>query len=218
MHERGFRETRHHERMAGRRTGGGGHGVLVDAVHRGLDFLGHRIGSLAVCFLRLLITCVFLSVYGGVVRNSWLPTDADRQTWWLLGLSGMFGFFVADVCSFRALLLIGPRLTLLILSLIPPTAAVLSWIFLEEQLTLRHWLAMAITLAGITWVVLERSGAAGPSATGAAPRLGPGAGHRRGRVGSDRHGPGPPRDRPIRRGGGHVTSASWDRCLGTSCC
>jgi drug/metabolite transporter (DMT)-like permease len=118
---------------------------------------GHRIGSLAVSFLRLLITCVLLSVYGGVVRNSWLPTDADRQTWWLMGVSGLLGFFLADVCSFRALLLIGPRLTLLIQSLTPPTAAVMSWVFLGESLTLRHWLAMGITLAGITWVVLERS-------------------------------------------------------------
>jgi drug/metabolite transporter (DMT)-like permease len=119
---------------------------------------GQRIGSLAVCFLRLLVTCLFLSAYGGLVRNRWLPTDADAQTWWLLGLSGLAGFFLADVCSFRALLLIGPRLTLLVLSLTPPTAAVLSWIFLQEQLTLRHWLAMGITLTGITWVVLERSG------------------------------------------------------------
>jgi drug/metabolite transporter (DMT)-like permease len=117
---------------------------------------GRRVGSLAVSFLRLLITCVFLAGYGGVVRGQWLPTDADRSTWWLLGLSGLAGFFASDLCAFRSLLLIGPRLTLLLQSLAPPLAAIISWVFLSETLTVWHWLAMVVTLSGVTWVVVER--------------------------------------------------------------
>jgi drug/metabolite transporter (DMT)-like permease len=118
---------------------------------------GRRIGSLSVCFHRLMITCVMLAAYGGLVRERWLPTDADGRTWLLLGLSGLLGFFLSDLCAFEALLLIGPRLTLLFFTLSPPIAAAISWGFLGEALNARHWLAMLVTLAGITWVVLERS-------------------------------------------------------------
>jgi drug/metabolite transporter (DMT)-like permease len=66
------------------------------------------------------------------------------------------GFFVADICAFEAFLLIGPRLTLLLQSLTPPVAALVSWMALGEELHARHWLAMAVTLLGVAWVVLER--------------------------------------------------------------
>jgi len=117
---------------------------------------GRRIGALAVSFHRLLITCVFLAAYGGLVRGRCLPTDASAHTWLILGLSGLMGFFVCDLCAFKALLMIGPRLTLLLQALAPPTAALVSWVVMDERLAARQWLAMAITISGITWVVLER--------------------------------------------------------------
>jgi len=122
---------------------------------------GRRIGALAVSFHRLMITCVFLLLYGGLVRGRWLPTDADGRTWLILGLSGLMGFFVCDLCAFKALLMIGPRLTLLLQALSPPTAAILSWIVMGETLLARQWVAMGITLGGITWVVLERQAGTG---------------------------------------------------------
>ena len=121
---------------------------------------GRRIGALPVTFLRLLITCVFLVAYGAIVRHRCLPTDADSRTWLLLGLSGFVGFFVSDICGFKSFVLIGPRLTLLVHSISPPTAAIISWVFLGEALTARHWIAMVVTIAGIVWVVLERPEAA----------------------------------------------------------
>ena len=127
---------------------------------------GRRIGSLAVCFHRLLITSAFLVLYGGLVRHRWLPSDADGRTWLLLGLSGFMGFFLSDACSFKALLLIGPRVTVLFQSLVPPLAALIAWQFLGETLTVRHWAAMAVTLSGITWVILERR----PAGAAPAPR------------------------------------------------
>lgn len=117
---------------------------------------GRRIGAVPVCFLRLLLTCALLSTYGGLVRQRWLPSDADGRTWALLGVSGLVGFLISDLCAFRALLLIGPRRTLLLQTLSPPTAAILSWGFWGEALSMRHWAAMAVTLGGIIWVVLER--------------------------------------------------------------
>ena len=171
---------------------------------------GRRIGALAVTFHRLLITCVLLSLHGGLVRHQFLPTDADQRTWVILALSGLLGFFLSDVCGFKALLLIGPRLTLLVHSVSPPTAAIISWLFLGEVLTARHWAAMAITIAGIIWVVLERPEAPTPrGARTAAPRSGPAprrnCGTRPGvGDGAVAHG-----DWRLRRRGCHVHSSTW---------
>jgi drug/metabolite transporter (DMT)-like permease len=117
---------------------------------------GRKHGVLPVSFLRLVIACVFLMGYGQLVRGLWLPTDATRHTWLLLGVSGFFGFFLADLCSIKAFVLIGPRLALLIQSLTPPLAVLITWLVQGDQLGPRHGLAMGVTLVGVIWVVLEQ--------------------------------------------------------------
>jgi len=117
--------------------------------------VGKYIGALATSFIRLLITCAFLLGYGQLFRGLWLPSDAPGETLLILGVSGFVGFFLADICLFKALLLIGPRLTLLLQSLTPPFAALISWCFLRENLLVKDWLAIIVTLSGVIWVVLE---------------------------------------------------------------
>jgi drug/metabolite transporter (DMT)-like permease len=117
---------------------------------------GRQIGSLAVNFNRLVISFVMLSIYCQVQLGSWLPPNADRNTWITLLLSGVLGFFLADLCSFKALLIIGPRLTLLLLATMPPLTAIFASIYLHDKMKLIHWAAMAVTLAGVVWVVLEQ--------------------------------------------------------------
>ena len=117
---------------------------------------GRRIGVVSVCVIRLVMAGLLLALYGQCTRGLALPVDASSRQWWILGLSGWLGFFVSDLCLFKAFQLIGPRLSLLLLSLTPPAATMISWAFLADHLATRQWLAMAVTLAGIVWVVLER--------------------------------------------------------------
>jgi drug/metabolite transporter (DMT)-like permease len=119
------------------------------------DLAGRRIGAVAVSCLRLVIVCPMFILYGGLVNGRWLPLDADARTWGLMGLSGFFGFLCCDLCIFKAFLLIGARLALLLLSLTPPMTAIISWCFLGDHLLWHQWLGMAVTLAGVVWVVLE---------------------------------------------------------------
>lgn len=125
-------------------------------------FSGRHIGALAVSFLRLPITCVYVLAYVRIFRGQWLPSDADGRTWLILGVSGFFGFFLADACLFKALILIGPRLTLLVQALTAPLTSLIAWACLGDRLTGQQWLAMAITVAGVVWVVLERRGGNSP--------------------------------------------------------
>lgn len=128
---------------------------------------GKRIGALAVSSIRLLIGAVLMTAYARIARGLWLPTDADMRTWLLLGASGLFGFFLCDLCLFKSMLLLGTRLTLLLLSLSPPITAIISWVCINDELAPRQWAAMAMTLAGVVWVVMEQ-----PSGDGPAPAKG----------------------------------------------
>ena len=74
----------------------------------------------------------------------------------MLGASGVFGFFLADLCMVKAFLLIGPRLSLLVGSLTPPLTAILSWMWIGDKLGWCDWVAMGVTLAGVVWVVAEQ--------------------------------------------------------------
>jgi len=117
---------------------------------------GKDMGALAMSFIRLVVTCVFLSIYGQISRGMALPLDADGETWLLLATSGIFGFFIADVCLFKAFLLIGPRLALLLQLLSPPLSAIIAWTFLGDKLLLKDWIGMGITITGVIWVILEQ--------------------------------------------------------------
>jgi drug/metabolite transporter (DMT)-like permease len=117
---------------------------------------GRHVGAVSVGFIRLVVAIVLLMAYGQLVRGLPLPTDVTAEAWAILGLSGAMGFFVCDLCLFKAFLLIGPRLSLLVFSLTPPLAALIGWVVLADGLSARHWLGMAVTLAGIVWVVLEQ--------------------------------------------------------------
>ena len=77
------------------------------------------------------------------------------QRWFWLGISGIIGLAIGDLFLFQAYITIGPRLGLLFLSLAPALASVLAWVILGETLSAGSILGIGLTLAGITWVVLE---------------------------------------------------------------
>lgn len=76
---------------------------------------------------------------------------------WLLLISGVVGIGLGDTAYFATVNRLGARQALLLEMLAPPMAALMSWVFLQEQLSLLAWVGMGLTLAGIVWVVSERS-------------------------------------------------------------
>ncbi len=115
-----------------------------------------RIGSMVVNWLRLVMALVFLTLLGLVLHGRLLP-DAPFSAWTWLGLSGLIGFVVGDLALFRAFVVIGARLSMLLMCLAPPMAAVFGRLFLGEQLSVSQIGGMALTIAGVAWTVLERS-------------------------------------------------------------
>lgn len=137
---------------------------------------GKRIGALTLNLVRLVIAFGFLSVGAWIARGVPLPVDASPHAWLWLTVSGLVGFVFGDLCLFRAFLLIGSRLSMLLMSLAPVLTAVIGWLVLGETLNGRDLVGMTLTVTGIAWAVLERKKPSSDSEGSSLPRRAPLAG------------------------------------------
>lgn len=117
---------------------------------------GKRIGSLSLNLIRLVMALLPLCLWGLVSRGHALPLDADPSAWAWLALSGLVGFTLGDLCLFRAFVLIGPRLSTLIMASVPVWTSLLGFVFLDERLLGRELLGISLTVGGIAWAVSQR--------------------------------------------------------------
>ena len=90
--------------------------------------------------------------------GSFFPVDAAPERFFWLALSGVVGLVIGDIFLFQAFVLIGPRLSMLMMSLAPILAALQAWIFLGETLTGGQIFGIVLTVGGIAWVILEKKG------------------------------------------------------------
>lgn len=117
---------------------------------------GKKIGSLQVNLIRLVIAFFIYGVVNYFRRGLILPIDASLESWLWLAASGVVGFVFGDLLLFQSYVVIGARIAMLIMALAPPITAFISWIVLDEVLSLMNWVGMMVTLAGISIVILKR--------------------------------------------------------------
>lgn len=132
---------------------------------------GRRVGALVINRTRLIFAALMLLFAHAVLQGELLPLDIDGQRWFWLALSGVVGLVLGDSFLFRALVLIGPRLSMLMMASVPIISTVMAWVFLGEALGPLELLGIALTIVGIAWVVLEVH-TGGESAEGRERRLG----------------------------------------------
>jgi len=116
---------------------------------------GKRVGALSLNLIRLVIGLIFLAIYNTILNGEIFPTATGYQWLWL-SLSGLIGFVLGDLFLFRAFIMIGARISMLIMALVPPIAALIGWITLGERLSGIEFLGMGITLSGIVLVVSSK--------------------------------------------------------------
>lgn len=117
---------------------------------------GKKVGSLAVNLIRLVMAFFLIGIYSWFTRGFFFPADATVYQWQWLALSGLVGFVIGDLMLFQAFVVVGARISMLMMSLAPPFTAFVGWIVLGEVLTPVNWLGMAVTMAGIIIVILKR--------------------------------------------------------------
>ena len=117
-----------------------------------------KIGSMVVNILRLIIGFIFLTIFVFFYRGYVFPVDASWHNLLWLSLSGLIGFTFGDLCLLESFVLIGARVSMLIMALAPPMTALFAWMVLGEKLSLQSWIGMALTMNGIALVVLRKRG------------------------------------------------------------
>ncbi len=119
---------------------------------------GKRIGSLSVNLIRLVIAFLLFCLTLAITRGEIIPTGFPISSWKWLIVSGLIGFTFGDMCLFSAFVKIGPRLSMLIMTLTAPITALIGWLFLDELYTSWQWLGVLVTLLGVGWVILQSNG------------------------------------------------------------
>jgi drug/metabolite transporter (DMT)-like permease len=135
---------------------GVGTAICWTATSMFFEAAGKRIGSLSVNLIRLVMAFVLLGSVTWITRGLFIPIDASLHNWLWLALSGLIGFTIGDLLLFQAFVVVGARISMLIMALSPPVAAIAGWIILGETMELSAILGMAITLSGIMMVVLNK--------------------------------------------------------------
>lgn len=100
---------------------------------------------------------IILIIIQLVVTGTLIPHSISLLNWSLLALSGVIGYFLADASLYQSYMTVGPRLGILIFNFYPLMSTVLAWLFLKEALSIYALFGITVTLAGIVWVVAEKS-------------------------------------------------------------
>jgi len=120
---------------------------------------GRTIGSQVTNRMRLLFALIYLVLLNIIFFHEMLPFSAGSSRWFWLGLSGIIGLALGDAFLFQSFVSVGPRLGSLLLSLAPVFGSIIAWIFFGETLTILQITGIALTLAGIAWVVASHEDA-----------------------------------------------------------
>ena len=115
---------------------------------------GARIPALELNLIKTVVAIAFL-IPTLLLQGITTPTASPLPLYLLL-LSGVVGIGLADTFFLEALKQLGARRTLLIKTLDPPIAALLSTIFLQEKLSAIAWCGILLVILGVAWVVTER--------------------------------------------------------------
>lgn len=119
-----------------------------------------QVGSQLVNRVRLPLAALFLAITHLLRQGEVFPIHAEPSRWGWLGLSAIIGLVVADGLLLQAFVLIGIRLSMLLMTLAPVIGTLLAWVFLDETLSLLEIGAVLVTVSSVAWVVSERGNSA----------------------------------------------------------
>lgn len=121
------------------------------------EYSGKEVGSLNVNYIRLIIAFLFIGIYTFFTRGMFFPMDATAMNWiWLL-ISGIIGFVIGDLFLFEAYVLIGARLSMLIMATVPILSAIADYIIVGQKLAIVDIIGMLVTIYGIALVILVKN-------------------------------------------------------------
>ena len=120
-----------------------------------ISYSVRRVGSEVVNRSRLLLACLFLRVAHRALEGAFFPTGVEPFRWGWLAVSSVLGLVLGDAFLFRAYVLIGPRLAMLLMATVPIFSALFGWLLFGEAVTNLELIGITLAVAGVGWVVTE---------------------------------------------------------------
>ncbi|MDD3742033.1 MAG: DMT family transporter [Lentimicrobiaceae bacterium] len=120
------------------------------------ELASKKVGSLTVNLLRLSLAMIFLGIYGLITKGQFFPMGAGSHQWIWLSVSGLIGFVLGDLFLFQAYVVVGARISMLIMALAPPIAALSGWLLMGETISYTGLAGMLLTFTGISLAILNR--------------------------------------------------------------
>ncbi len=117
-------------------------------------FAAEKVGSVQVNINRIILAAIILFL---VVAFSGIDYTLSTSQVYYLIISGVVGLVIGDSFLFKSYQLIGARLGMILMSLVPAISAVLAWVFLDEFITPLGIIGMVVTISGIILVVTEKA-------------------------------------------------------------
>ncbi len=121
---------------------------------------GRRIGPFRVNLLRIALASLVLIglvVVAALIRGHRPVLPGTPQIFWL-ATSGIAGMAIGDIFYYEALVRLGPRRALQLLTLSPVGAALLAWAWLHEALRASELAGISIVLGAVAYAIyVERS-------------------------------------------------------------
>lgn len=112
-----------------------------------------KVGSFQVNITRLILAVIYLTLLIIILK---LDINLSKGQIINLSISGIIGLAIGDTFLFKAFQEIGARISMLIMSLAPAIAALLAFLVLGETLSAIGIIGIAITIIGVSIVLLER--------------------------------------------------------------
>ena len=120
------------------------------------SYSGRLIGSDVVNRSRLIFAFLFLSITHLIVEGTFFPRDAEPYRWFWFTVSAILGLVLGDTFLFKAYVMIGPRLAMLLMSTVPIYSTIFGWLLFGELVTPVEMAGILLAVGGIGWVVTEK--------------------------------------------------------------
>jgi drug/metabolite transporter (DMT)-like permease len=117
---------------------------------------GKRQSHQAVNSIRLLGATLMLGISHLILLGTLFPGES-LYVWLMLGLSGVIGLALGDGLLMWAHVTVGPRISMLIMSMVPIVTTSVAWVLMGETIEPLKIGAIIVTIIGVSWVVLERN-------------------------------------------------------------
>lgn len=119
--------------------------------------VGDRLTPTALNLVKTGLAMVLLILTLWIMKGSPVPQGISNAELTWLAISGLVGLTIGDTLMFLAFARIGPRRTLLFLTLSPPLTALIAWPSLGEPVSLGLVIGIVLTITGVGWVIAERN-------------------------------------------------------------